>query len=83
MKQKPPKLFLVIDGQFDNIEHDPLLFLDGLPDTVKVHEHLVAIQILLLALNLKHEFIPGRYGTNNHTIILKDNPAQGENDFIH
>lgn len=76
MKKKPPKLFLIIDGELNNIEHDLLFLSNSLSNTVKIHQHLITIQILLLTFNLKDKFILRTNGTNNDTIILKNNPAK-------
>lgn len=66
------ELFLIVDGDFKDLEFDGLAIVDALADELEVYDGFIAIEVLVLVLDFEDELVYGVFHGDDHSVILKD-----------
>ena len=83
MEYELHELFLVKDRDFKHLELNGLAFVDALADVLEVDDGFVAVEVLVLVLDLEDQLVYGVLHGDDHSVILKDHPVYSPYHLVH
>lgn len=77
------ELFLIINGNLQDLQIDCSPFIERLPDELEVDDGLISVEVLVLILDLEDKLVDGVAHRDDHSVILQQDAVDSPDHLVH